>query len=64
MRMLMYMGLDTWNSSVASQAARATIVLDLPEKDFMLGLLADIEQDKGSLSVKTNRFVSNDITLP
>jgi hypothetical protein len=62
--MLMYMGLDTWDSTVAGQSARATIVLDLPEGEFMLGLLADIEQAKGSLSVKTNQFASNDIALP
>ena len=64
MRMLMYPGDNTWHEDRVEDSARAVVKLDLPEQAFMVGLLADIEKAKGSLSVKTNKFNSADIDLP
>lgn len=60
----MYPGDNTWHEDRVKDSARAIVKLDLPQVSFMLGLLADIEKAKGSLSVKTNKFNSQDINLP
>lgn len=60
----MYPGKDSYLESNVVQSARAVVKLDLPEKMFMVGLLADIEQAKGSLAVKLNEINSEDVAFP
>lgn len=64
MRMLKYGGQDSWTSVNTESAVLAVVKLDLDEPDFMVGLLADLEVAKGSLSVKTNILISQDIYQP
>ena len=60
----MYPGADHYAESQVAQSARAVVKLDLPEKSFMISLLADIEQAQGSLSLKVNEINSQDILNP
>jgi len=62
--MLKYAGQDSWTSVNTESAVLAVVKLDLDEPDFMVGLLADLEVAKGSLSVKTNILISQDIYQP
>ena len=64
MRMLKYGGQDSWTSVNTESAVLAVVKLDLDEPEFMVGLLADLEVAKGSLSVKTNILISQDIYQP
>ena len=64
MRMLKYGGQDSWTSVNTESAVLAVVKLDLDAPGFMVGLLADLEVAKGSLSVKTNILISQDIYQP
>jgi len=60
----MYPGADSYTEDKVTQAARAIVKLDLAEKAFMIGLLADVEQAQSSLSLKVNEINSEDIENP
>lgn len=60
----MYPGDNAYNTDNVKQAAQAVVHLDLPERAFMVGLLADIEQAHGSLAVKLNELNSVDVSVP
>ena len=60
----MYPGSNSWKTDTVTQSVLAVVKLDLPEWAFMIGLLADIEVEKGSVSVKRNTFNPVDIAHP
>ncbi len=62
--MLSYEGNNVWSQLQVTQGVRAIVKLDLPETSFMATLMADIENQKGSLSVKRSITMPSDIYIP
>lgn len=56
MRMLSYNGINSYDTPIVRNTAKAIIVLDLNEKSFMIQLLSDLTQSNPALTIANDSF--------